>query len=106
MAYSFSSPRISTIELALALDRLGPENGRSVLGVVCGDGRKRTPKKCGGTGTHTFAKGANVWGTRSEIVVSDGLLCFLLAMQPALKTAKGASLCKAEDMLRLAATQR
>ena len=43
MAYSFSSPRISMVERALALDRWGPENDRSVLEVVCGDGQKRTP---------------------------------------------------------------
>ncbi len=47
MAYSFSSPIIWKVELALALDRLGPENGRSVPGVVCGDGRKRTPETRG-----------------------------------------------------------
>jgi hypothetical protein len=74
MAYSFSSPRISMVERALALDRWGPENDRSVLGVVCGDGQKRTPKKCGGTRTHTFAKGANVWGTRrSALTISSDL---------------------------------
>ena len=66
MAYSFYSPRIPTVELALALDRLGPENGLSVLGVVCGDGQKGTPKKCGGTRPPHIRKGRECVGRPAQ----------------------------------------